>query len=368
MSTLVNTAGGSTFNIPLGPVHVALEEPVYFNLTVEGETIKSAVLYSGHVHRGMESLAQKRNLLMNQTLTERVCSLCSNSHAFTYAMAVENCLGIQVPERAQYLRTLAEEIKRIASHLFTLAIQAHLCGFESLFMHTMEVRELMQDVKESLFGNRMNLAFNCIGGTKFDLDQECFDFLLQTLEKLEPQVNEIIDIFETDPMIANRIVGTGILPREDAIRLGVVGPVARGSGLAVDVRKETPYAAYGKVDFDVITRDGCDLYARTCVRLHEMQESIKILRQCVRDMPEGEYRTHMTRIFPNEAVARTEAPRGEVIYYIRTNSTEIPERLKWRVPSYMNWEALGVMLRNAKVADAALITNTIDPCVSCTER
>ncbi len=358
----------STFTLPLGPVHVALEEPVYFNLNVEGEIIRSTTLYSGHVHRGMESLAQKRNLLMNQTLCERVCSLCSNSHAFTYAMAVENCLGIKIPERAKYLRTMAEEVKRIASHLFTLSIQAHLCGFESLFMHTMETRELMQDVKESLYGNRMNLALNCIGGTKYDLDQECFDLLLQTLDKLEPEVAEITDIFETDPMIANRIKGTGILSPEDAVRLGVVGPVARGSGIASDVRKESPYAAYGKMDFNIITRDGCDLFARTCVRLHEIPESIKILRQCVRDMPEGPHHVPMTRIFPSEGVARTEAPRGEVIYYIRTNNTEIPERLKWRVPSYMNWEALGVMLRNAKLADAALITNTIDPCVSCTER
>ena len=358
----------ATFNIPLGPVHVALEEPVYFDLQVDGEIIRGATLHSGHVHRGMENLAQHRNLIMNQTLTERVCSLCSNSHAFTYAMVVENALGIEVPERAHYLRTLTEEIKRVASHLFNLAIQAHLCGFESLFMHTMELREIFQDVKESLYGNRMNLAFNCIGGTKFDLDEECFDFLDESINKFMPAYKELMYIFETDPLICARIKGIGLLPKEDALRLGVVGPVARGSGLAIDVRKETPYAAYGKIDFDIIVRDGCDLYARTCVRLHEVIESIKIIRQVMRDIPQGEVRTHMNRIFPSQAIARSEAPRGEVIYYIRTNHTEIPERLKWRVPSYMNWEALGVMLRDAKVADAALITNTIDPCVSCTER
>lgn len=252
--------------------------------------------------------------------------------------------------------------------MFNLAIQAHLCGFESLFMHTMELREIFQDVKESLYGNRMNLAFNCIGGTKFDLDEECFDFLDESINKFMPAYKELMDIFETDPLICARIKGIGLLPKEDALRLGVVGPVARGSGLAIDVRKETPYAAYGKIDFDIIVRDGCDLYARTCVRLHEVIESIKIIRQVMRDIPQGEVRTHMNRIFPSQAIARSEAPRGEVIYYIRTNHTEIPERLKWRVPSYMNWEALGVMLHDAKVADAALITNTIDPCVSCTER
>lgn len=142
----------STFTMPLGPVHVALEEPVYFRLTVEGETVRNVELTSGHVHRGMEAMATQRNLIKNTTLTERVCSLCSNSHSFTYCMSVENVLGITIPERARYLRVLAEEIKRVASHLFNTAIQAHIIGFKSLFMHVMEVREMMQDVKETVYG------------------------------------------------------------------------------------------------------------------------------------------------------------------------------------------------------------------------
>ena len=364
----LSDTAGSTFKLPLGPVHVALEEPVYFHLEIDGETITKATLQSGHVHRGMENLAQKRNLIMDQTLTERVCSLCSNSHSFTYAMVVENALRMNIPERAKYLRVMTEEIKRMASHLFNIAIQTHLCGFASLFMHIMEVREMMQDVKEAVYGNRMNLGFNCIGGCKYDLDDECFDFTAKTLEEFEPKLYEIIDTVENDPMIRKRTMGVGILTREDVLRLGLVGPVARGSGVAVDVRKDCPYAAYGKMDFDVITRDGCDLYARTCVRLHEIVESLKMVRQVMRECPDGPVRIHMGHIEPAEGVARSEAPRGELIYYIRTNNTDIPSRLKWRVPSYMNWEALGVMLKGAKVADAALITNTIDPCVSCTER
>ena len=130
----------NTFTMPLGPVHVALEEPVYFHLTVDGETVRHVELTSGHVHRGMEAMATQRNLVKNVTLTERVCSLCSNSHSFTYSMAVENVLGITIPARARYLRVLAEEIKRISSHLFNTAIQAHIIGFKSLFMHVMEVQ------------------------------------------------------------------------------------------------------------------------------------------------------------------------------------------------------------------------------------
>lgn len=358
----------TTFNMPLGPVHVALEEPVYFNLTVEGETIRKVELTSGYVHRGMEALATQRNLIKNVTLTERVCSLCSNSHSFTYSMAVENVLGMEIPVRARYLRVLAEEIKRVASHLFNTAIQAHIIGFKSLFMHVMEVREMMQDVKETVYGNRMNLASNCIGGVKCDVPPDMLQYILGMIDKVEPAVDEIREIYATNAMVLGRTKGLGLLPREDALRLGVVGPVARGSGIAIDVRKDSPYAAYPDLEFKSITHDGCCIHSRTMVRLDEIFESFKLIRQCCERMPEGPHCVPMRQIHTAEACARSEAPRGEVFYYIRTNGTDIPARLKWRVPSYMNWEALGVMMRDCAVADVALITNSIDPCVSCTER
>lgn len=358
----------STFDMPLGPVHVALEEPVYFRLTVEGETVRHVELTSGHVHRGMEALASQRNLIKNVTLTERVCSLCSNSHSFTYCMAVENVLGITIPPRARYLRVLAEEIKRTASHLFNTAIQAHIIGFKSLFMHVMEVREMMQDLKETVYGNRMNLAANCIGGVKYDVDRELLDYMRKTVDKIEPQVEQICEIFNTNSLVLARTRGLGLLPKADALRLGVVGPVARGSGVHIDVRKDSPYAAYGELDFKSVVREDCCIHARTMVRLHEIFQSFSLIRQCLERLPQGPLTAPLRQIRTAEVCARTEAPRGEVFYYIRTNETDIPARLKWRVPSYMNWEALGVMMRDCKVADVALITNSIDPCVSCTER
>lgn len=358
----------STFTLPLGPVHVALEEPVYFKLDVEGETIRHVNLTSGHVHRGMEAMASQRNLIKNTTLTERVCSLCSNSHSFTYCMCVENALGMKIPPRAAYLRVLAEEIKRVASHLFNTAIQAHIIGFKSLFMHVMEVREKMQDVKETIYGNRMNLAANCIGGVKYDINSELMDYLLKQVETMEPLVGEIRDIYNSNHNVITRTKGIGLLPYEDAIRLGVVGPVARGSGVMNDVRKESPYAAYPELEFQSYLRHDCDIHARTQIRLDEVMESFKIIRQICEKLPEGPLTTPMRAIPFTKACARSEAPRGEVFYYIRLNGTDVPERLKWRVPSYMNWEALGVMMRDCAVADVALITNSIDPCVSCTER
>lgn len=363
-----NEIAAKSFTLPLGPVHVALEEPMYFKLDLEGERVKHVEITSGHVHRGMEALAAKRNFFQNIVLTERVCSLCSNSHPLTYCMAIENLAGMLVPPRAQYLRMLADEIKRIASHLFNVAIMAHIIGYKSLFMHVMEVREIMQDIKETVYGNRMDLAANSIGGVKYDIDGGLTGFIEDGLARLEKHVAEIISIYAGDGMILRRTRGVGVISADEVRFYGLVGPVARGSGVATDVRRDAPYAAYDELDFEVITENGGDVHSRAMVRLREVMESVKLVRQILVKMPEGRNSAALPHIPAGEAVARTEAPRGELFYYIRTDGSDVPLRLKWRVPSYTNWEALEVMMKDCAVADVSLIVNSIDPCVSCTER
>lgn len=359
----------TSFSIPLGPIHVALEEPMYFKLDLEGEKIKHVEITAGHVHRGMESIASKRNFFQNVVLTERVCSLCSNSHPLTYCMVIENLAGIKVSKRAQALRILAEEIKRVASHLFNVAILAHNVGYASLFMHMMEVREIMQDVKETIYGNRMNISANCIGGVKYSVNLELIDFLEKSITRTENHIKEIIDIFATDKMILRRTSNVGCISAEDVIRYGLVGPVARGSNVPLDVRRDAPYLIYNELDFDVITETGCDVHSRAMVRLRETLESIKIIKQLIHNLPEeGELAVLLPHIPAGEAMARSEAPRGELFYYVHTDGTDMPLRLKWRVPSYNNWDALSVMMKDCEVADVTLIVNSIDPCVSCTER
>lgn len=358
-----------TYSLPVGPIHVALEEPVYFKLTLEGETVRKVDIKSGHVHRGMEGMATQRNLFKNTTLTERVCSLCSNSHSLTYCMVVENALGMEVPARGKYLRVLAEETKRLASHMFNTAIFGHNVGFTSLFLHLMEVREHVQDIKETLYGNRMNLSTNMIGGVKVDIDASHMAYMRERLDLVEPALVKALHLFRTDHIVAKRARGVGIISPEDVRAYGLVGPVQRGSGIAEDLRRTTRYLVYPELDFEVITEPDCDVLARALVRLREALESIKILRQCMDRLPSGPLSTPMARIPDDtEAVARSEAPRGELIYYIRTNGTDIPARLKWRVPSYMNWEGLTVMMKDCQLADIPVIVNSIDPCVSCTER
>jgi ech hydrogenase subunit E len=359
----------SSYNIPLGPEHVVLEEPVYFKLQVEGEKVVGLDINSGHVHRGIEFLAMQRNFYQNLTLTERVCSLCSNNHPFTYCMAIEKIAHIELPERAEYLRIIADEIKRISSHMFNVGIIAHIIGFDSLFMHAMELREVMQDLKEIVFGNRMNLSANCIGGVRYDISKEKSELILKSLDKLKKPLEEVTKIYKSNSSIRRRTVGVGVLPHDKAIEYGVVGPVARGSGVALDVRVNDPYAAYDKFKVNMVTAQGGDVFSRLLIRLGEIPESISIVEHCLKNIPEGPVcLDYMPSIPAGEAIAKSEAPRGELIYYARSNGTEIPERIKWRVPTYPNWEALRVMMPGNKVADIPVIFGSIDPCISCTER
>lgn len=360
----------TSYAIPVGPLHVALEEPMYFKVDVEGETVVGLDITSGHVHRGVEYLLTKRSFFQGITLTERVCSLCSNSHPQAYCMAVEKIAGIPVSPRAEHLRVVADEIKRVASHLFNVGIMAHLIGLDSLFMHGMEVREIMQDVKETVFGNRMDIGANVIGGVRYDLDAEMIGWVLKQLDRLEPQLDEIAEIYATERSILGRTRGIGILSHADAVECAVAGPVARASGVDYDVRVKSPYAAYDTLKVAVPVRTGGDVWSRAMIRLEEAKIAVGLLRTVLADLPGGPTApAEKPDEFPaGEAVAKCEAPRGELIYYVRSSGKDKPERVKWRVPSYMNWDALRIMLKGAKISDIALIVNSIDPCISCTER
>jgi Ni,Fe-hydrogenase III large subunit len=360
----------SNFTIPVGPLHVALEEPMYFRIDVEGETVSHVDIHAGHVHRGIEYLVTKRNVFQNVVLTERVCSLCSNSHPQAYAMAIEHIAGIVVPPRAQYLRAVADEVKRVASHLFNVAILAHLVGFDALFMHVMDVRERMQDVKESVFGNRMDIGANAIGGVRYDIDGAGIEYLTAQLDVIDAEVVEITELYRSNGSILGRTRGVGVLPHDAAVDCGVVGPVARASGIDGDIRVNAPYTAYDRLEVAVHTLPDGDVWSRAMVRLAEVRTAIDLIRQCLRGLPEGPtIESHVRPAIPaGEAVTRCEAPRGELIYYVRMGDSPKPERVKWRVPSFMNWDALRFMLHRAKIADIAIIVNSIDPCISCTER
>lgn len=359
-----------SYIVPIGPYHPALEEPIHAKLYTEGEVIKDAEVFVGYNHRGIEKLATERNAIQTLVLVERVCGICSHSHALTYAMCVESINGIEVPKRGQYIRVITAELERLHSHFLWLGIACHIIGHDSMFMHIWDERELVMDLLEKMTGNRVNYAMVTVGGARRDIDDELRRELLEACDKLKDPLDRITEIALTDKTIAMRTKGVGVLPKEDALRMGAVGPHARASGVKVDVRKDAPYSSYEDFDFDVPVVESGDVFARVVVRALECYESIKIIRQALENLPATPINlgNKLIKIQPGQAVCRHEAPRGQLSHMVVGDGSFNNHRVSIHVPSYKNTPTIPFMLRGNTVADAGLIIASIDPCFSCLDR
>ena len=359
-----------SYIVPIGPYHPALEEPIHAKLYTEGEVIKDAEVFVGYNHRGIEKLATERNAIQTLVLVERVCGICSHSHALTYAMCVESINGIEVPKRGQYIRVITAELERLHSHFLWLGIACHIIGHDSMFMHIWDERELVMDLLEKMTGNRVNYAMVTVGGARRDIDDELRRELLEACGKLKAPLDRITEIALTDKTIAMRTKGVGVLPKEDALRMGAVGPHARASGVKVDVRKDAPYSSYEDFDFDVPVVESGDVFARVVVRALECYESIKIIRQALENLPATPINlgNKLIKIQPGQAVCRHEAPRGQLSHMVVGDGSFNNHRVSIHVPSYKNTPTVPFMLRGNTVADAGLIIASIDPCFSCLDR
>ena len=359
-----------SYTIPIGPYHPALEEPVHCRLTTEGELITDAEVFVGYNHRGIEKIATERNFIQTGVLVERVCGICSHSHAMTYDMAVEHIAGMEIPKRGAYIRAIVEELERIHSHLLWLGIACHVIGHDSLFMQTWNYREVVMDTLEAVTGNRVNYGMCIVGGSRRDLDDERRRMILDMCDKLIPVMDRVTELLTTDKTVAMRTKGVGILTTEDAIRIGAVGPHARASGVNIDVRRDAPYNCYDEFEFDVPVLDSCDVYARVVVRVLEIYESVKIIRQAVENLPEGPINlgNKFPKVPAGEFVARHEAPRGQLTYKLVTDGGQTNYRLSIHVPTFRNAPTVPTMLKGNTVADAGLIVASIDPCFSCLDR
>ncbi len=359
----------SKIMVPLGPQHPALEEPESFNLLLEGERVAAAAVALGYNHRGMEKAAESRTYVQNVYLLERICGICSHSHSTCYVQTVETLAGLEVPKRAQYVRALIGELERIHSHLLWLGIAGHEIGFMTLFMYAWKDREIVMDILETLTGNRINYGMNTIGGVRRDITPEQAEEILRGLVILEERTEYYRQVVLQEQTVVLRLAGVGRLSREDGLRLGAVGPVLRESGVPYDIRREDPTGIYSELDFDVITDEHADVYGRTVVRVLELMESYKIIRQILRQIPEGPVSVRApVRIPAGEAISRYEAPRGEDIHYTRSNGTDKPERVKVRAPTLANLAAITHMIEGGYLADVPIIIAAIDPCFSCTDR
>ena len=359
-----------SYIVPIGPYHPALEEPIHAKLYTEGEMIKDAEVFVGYNHRGIEKLCTERNAIQSLVLVERVCGICSHSHAFAYAMAVENINGVQVPKRGEYIRVITAELERLHSHFLWLGIACHIIGHDSLFMHIWDERELVMDLLEELSGNRVNYAMVTIGGSRRDISDELRRKILAGMDKMEEKLQRITEIAVTDKTIAMRTKGVGTLTNEVALKLGAIGPHARASGVDTDVRRDAPYSSYDDFDFDIPVQPSGDVYARVVIRALECAESIKIIRQALEMLPEGPINlgNKLVKIQDGLSVTRHEAPRGQLSYLVVGNGTMNNHRVSIHVPSYKNTPTIPYMLRENTVADAGLIIASIDPCFSCMDR
>jgi Ni,Fe-hydrogenase III large subunit/Ni,Fe-hydrogenase III component G len=360
---------GDLVNIIIGPQHPALLEPEKFSLKVEGEIVKQVEPRIGYVHRGVEKAAEQRTYLQDVYLVERICGICNSCHAACFVETVEKILGVEVPLRAKYLRTIILELNRLHSHMLLLGHAGLEIGYETLFQYMWRDREPIMDLTELLTGNRVISSAMTVGGVRRDLKETDIPKIKTQLAALNKKMPFYHQIFENELSLKMRTRSVGVLSKEDALKLCVVGPVARGSGVTIDVRKDEPYEAYGEIPFNIVTRDEGDSWARLMVRLDEVTESIKIINYALDHMPSGPFRVKVPRIVAaGEAVNHVEAPRGELFYYVKSNGTAYPERVKVRTPTFANIPSFIKIAEGGNIADVPPSFVSLDPCFSCTDR
>jgi membrane-bound hydrogenase subunit alpha len=354
--------------LAVGPFHPLQEEMEFFQLTVDGEIVTDIDVRLSYNHRGVEKISESLQFDQVPFLVSRICGICSATHPLAYVQAVEDIAGIKLPERALYVRTIINELERIHSHLLWVGLGGHFIGYDTVFMWAWKYREPVLDLLEEITGNRNNYGNVKVGGCREDVPNELVPKILKELDKIEKKTEMLTKAVLDDPVLHARLKGVGILTREAAVDYAVTGPTARGSGIGIDVRRDDPYAAYGALDWNVITQTEGDVFAKAVVRLLETFESIKIVRQALKNLPDGPVTTEVKEIPPGEAVGHAEAPRGETFHYVRSDGGNRPVRHKARAPSYVNVPSFKASCIGQHIADVTLTLAAVDPCYSCTER
>ncbi len=359
--------------IPFGPQHPVLPEPVHLDLVIEDERVLEAIPSIGFIHRGLERLVEKNEYMEMVYVIERICGICSFGHGWGYCAAVEGVMGIQVPDRAEYLRTLWHELSRVHSHLLWLGLLADGFGFESLFQHCWRVRETVLDMFEETTGGRVVFSVCTPGGVRKDVDNETLVRIGNTLNGLRKEIKKLTDVFLEDTSVKSRLCDIGHLSKEEAEELCAVGPMARASGVRQDIRLvEGGSGMYQKLGFEPILATEGDCYARCKVRVEETFQSIDLINECIAQMPDGDIAVPVKGKISGEFVTRMEQPRGEAVYYAKgfdgDKASMHLERMRVRTPTNMNIPAMTKTLQGCDLADVPMLVLTIDPCISCTER
>lgn len=354
--------------IPIGPYHPLQEEPEFFTLTVEGETVVDIDMRMGYNHRGIEKLSEMKTFENSTFVVERICGICSTSHPYAYTRAVEDIFPMEVSMRAKYIRTIIAEGERIHSHLLWLGLAGHFLGYNTVYMWAWKLREEILDVMEILSGNRNAYAMFKPGGVRRDIKAENIPICLKKIDSILPTLDMLKKAVLDDPVLHARLKGVGVMSYQEAIDFSALGPTSRASGVARDVRKDSPYGAYQEMEWDmIVTRNG-DVFDKAVVRILEMFEAAKIMKYCLNNLPDGEIDTKIKDVPPGEGIGHIEAPRGETFHYVKSDGTNRPVRHKVRAPTFMNLPTYKATVIGQTISDATIILAAIDPCYCCTER
>lgn len=375
--------------INMGPQHPATHGVLRLVLRLDGETVIKCVPELGYLHRGYEKMAENMNYYDYIPHTDRLdytANLCNN---VAYVLAVEKLAGIEVPERATYIRMIINELGRIAGHLVAVGTFALDVGAVTAFMWTFREREFIQNIFDKLIGARFTTSYTRFGGVASDATDETLKMIKEFLERFKDSFDEFERLLNTNRIFVERLDGIGILPKDDAIALGITGPILRGSGVEYDIRRAKPYMFYDKIDFKIPVYTECDSLARYFVRVDEIKESAKIIHQCLEQIKPGpvlandpkkvlphkdEIYTKMEELIHdfmlvnfgiNPPVGDTyfsvENPKGELGFYFVSNGSGHPWKLKIRSPSFCNLQALPLMVKGQMISDVVAIIGSIDP-------
>lgn len=360
--------------VNLGPQHPSTHGVFRMVVRLEGETIMDLEPVMGYLHRNHEKIGERNTFLMNMPFTDRLDYLSSMSNNFGYALAVEKLMGVTPPERAEYLRVMMAEFTRISNHVWAIGFLLNDLGaFFTPALYAIEERELILDIFEAVTGSRMMCNYFRFGGVARDLPEGVYEKIHDLVfERLPRKIDELDAFLTQNEIIRTRCEGVGILTPEEAIAYSAVGPVLRASGVPYDVRRADPYGIYDRFEFDVAVRYHGDVYDRYLIRMDEIRQSLRILKQVVSDIPEGPIQEgkpqYQVRVPAGESYGRVEGPKGELGFYVVSNGKPNPWRYHVRAPSFINLTAMNKMCKGNKIADVVAILGSIDIVLGETDR